>query len=54
MTYKCLDENDGDKDKCIAFIRNGKYCKTFWVNAILQFIESMRFSIGLNLIIFIC
>lgn len=32
LTYKCLDDNNYDKDKCMAFIKNGKYCKTFWVN----------------------
>lgn len=30
--YKCLDDNNYNKDKCEGFIENGKYCKKFWVN----------------------
>ncbi|XP_055320049.1 coiled-coil-helix-coiled-coil-helix domain-containing protein 7 isoform X1 [Sitodiplosis mosellana] len=32
LMYKCLDENNYDKDKCEAYVKNGKYCKKFWVN----------------------
>ncbi|XP_055320050.1 coiled-coil-helix-coiled-coil-helix domain-containing protein 7 isoform X2 [Sitodiplosis mosellana] len=30
LMYKCLDENNYDKDKCEAYVKNGKYCKKFW------------------------
>lgn len=53
MTYKCLDENDYDKDKCIAFIRNGKYCKKFWVNIRLIPFKQIQEDWSLNRITWI-
>ncbi|XP_031633864.1 coiled-coil-helix-coiled-coil-helix domain-containing protein 7 [Contarinia nasturtii] len=33
---KCLDANNYDKDKCEAFIQNGKKCKEFWLNIAIE------------------
>lgn len=32
QTYKCLSDNNYDKDKCLLYIENYKTCKSFWVS----------------------
>lgn len=30
LSFKCMAENDYDKDKCVLFFENYKNCKGFW------------------------
>ncbi|XP_071449454.1 coiled-coil-helix-coiled-coil-helix domain-containing protein 7 isoform X2 [Hetaerina americana] len=30
MSYKCLDDNNFDKDKCQMFFENYRKCQDFW------------------------
>ncbi|XP_065168622.1 coiled-coil-helix-coiled-coil-helix domain-containing protein 7 [Atheta coriaria] len=30
LTYKCLDDNNYDRDKCLKAMENYQLCKSFW------------------------
>lgn len=31
LTYKCLNDNNFDKEQCQAYYKNYQNCKDFWV-----------------------
>lgn len=46
LTYKCLDDNNYDRDKCLKAMENYQLCKSFWVSTTInkrftRFIEDL-------------